>query len=734
MPRPLFTGVVLLLLVDIATTQLGPPRVVDESASVYRTVRALCIGCGRFEASSISELPYASKDARDVASLLREHYGFEVHALVDAQATRRAILEAIDSHRADLGPDDAFILFFSGHGATVLTDPDTLVRSGFLIPHDARIDPTDTRDAGEWAREAIAMKDVATALRDSPARHTLMIADACYSGFLGKGIRGSGVDSTLKRLLRERSRLVITAGTEVQPSLEDSEIRQGVFTHALLAELRSDDARSAMEVFLALRRAVARASGGKMMPQYRELAAENGEFVFVPRSVRDVPERMAALGQRHLKRKGIDTELVDLYRVVDAQHAPHGIGAARAQRTWRGRVKRFEECAALGDPIAMAALHYCHKFGLGTDENETAAYHWARLAYDTGHPAGYYTLAHCYLYGIGRPKNATEGERLLAIAEEADFPLADVHHAWRSLRYRDKWGADAPALVSPLQQLEESGFHHAGFILAAMHLMRLPGVPFDPKRAGEILARGAVSGHPPSCLDLAKLHKLSPPGFAGDLKRGRMLLRRASDGGEPQAQFMLACARHQAGDFAGWGAWGFDQDFERARELALVAERRGVTEASVLLADVFYHGRGTQPDWTRARLHCDRAFNANLASAIRITGHWHFKGDVLARDHARALQLFQRAGKLGDAEALYMAGRCYDEVLGLDLGGHSRRDMREPFRPYALNWYVRAAALGHAGALQKLRTEDWRDALQRVRRDPRFRDTAAEYDRLMRAR
>ncbi len=75
-----------------------------------------------------------------------------------------------------------------------------------------------------------------------------------------------------------------------------------------------------------------------------------------------------------------------------------------------------------------------------------------------------------------------------------------------------------------------------------------------------------------------------------------------------------------------------------------------------------------------------------LAQAKRL-----MRGRGEARNYERAVELFDRAAQLGDADALYWLGKCYLKGLGCqrDPGG-------------AATCLEQAANLGHAGACLKL--------------------------------
>lgn len=56
----------------------------------------------------------AANDARDLAGVLTA-LGAEVELLVDADATRRSVIRALERQAGRAGPDDTFIFPYAGH-------------------------------------------------------------------------------------------------------------------------------------------------------------------------------------------------------------------------------------------------------------------------------------------------------------------------------------------------------------------------------------------------------------------------------------------------------------------------------------------------------------------------------------------------------------------------------------------------------------------------------------------
>ena len=84
--------------------------------------RALLIAIDRYPHLEGSDLQGCVNDMTALAELLRARFGFapeRVRLLVDAAATRDAILSALDELAAAVEDDDIVVLAFAGHGSQV---------------------------------------------------------------------------------------------------------------------------------------------------------------------------------------------------------------------------------------------------------------------------------------------------------------------------------------------------------------------------------------------------------------------------------------------------------------------------------------------------------------------------------------------------------------------------------------------------------------------------------------
>lgn len=256
---------------------------------VYPHSYALLIGVNHYLNVPDRNLHFAVNDVEDLKQVLVAHYGFpekNVVTLLDEQATKRGIEQAlnklIDTHK--ITEEDRILIYFSGHGQTMKLP--TGGQMGFLVPSDAQIDLNDTTNLAPYLGTCLSMRSVWDSLDACPARHVLLIADACYSGLLAtqKGLKGLSPQA-LDAWKGMRARQILTAGGQGEETEEQSQLGHGAFTYKLLEALKQR-ATEAGHVFLAsdlyggLLGAVKDLTEGRQTPQLAKYH-EEGEFLFI---------------------------------------------------------------------------------------------------------------------------------------------------------------------------------------------------------------------------------------------------------------------------------------------------------------------------------------------------------------------------------------------------------------------------------------------------------------------
>ncbi len=111
--------------------------------------RALCVGIDRFQGTGIPKLQGCVHDARSVARLLTDRFGFsEVKDLLDDRATKENILRAIDWLVMNSAPGDQAVLFVSSYGSWFpdRSGSDTEGLDEVVVAHDHNAQWTVLRD------------------------------------------------------------------------------------------------------------------------------------------------------------------------------------------------------------------------------------------------------------------------------------------------------------------------------------------------------------------------------------------------------------------------------------------------------------------------------------------------------------------------------------------------------------------------------------------------------------
>ena len=235
---------------------------------------------GNDEYLRLPDLATARNDARAVAKLLRERYGFEVQLLLDA--SRYDTLAALNGFRARLDENDNFLLYYAGHG-----ELDEVNARGHWLPVDAEPD-----SSANWVSN-VTITDILNAMS---ARHVLVVADSCYSGALTRsalarldaGMSDAARAAWLSAMATKRSRVALTSGA-LAPVLDSGGGGHSVFARVFLDVLEENEdflEGARLHGELAARVAwAAQGSAFEQIPQYAPIkfaGHEAGDFVFRP--------------------------------------------------------------------------------------------------------------------------------------------------------------------------------------------------------------------------------------------------------------------------------------------------------------------------------------------------------------------------------------------------------------------------------------------------------------------
>lgn len=150
--------------------------------------QALCIGINDYPGTGM-DLQGCVNDARDWAQELQQR-GFTVSMLLDGQATKSAMAQAMGSVIEQAQPGDLVVITYSGHG-TYVPDMDDEEVDGL----DEALCPYDIRSQGALTDDEIHE----LFLRRQPKVKLVLISDSCHSGTVTRAAQDVDADPRATR-------------------------------------------------------------------------------------------------------------------------------------------------------------------------------------------------------------------------------------------------------------------------------------------------------------------------------------------------------------------------------------------------------------------------------------------------------------------------------------------------------------------------------------------------------
>lgn len=204
--------------------------IIDEHIEVEKSsevkVWAVIIGVGRYQ--HMQTLKYTDDDAYRMYAFLKSPEGGaikdeQIAVLIDEDATRSKILRTMKQVFLKADENDVVMLYFSGHGL-----------EGSFVPSDYN-----------GFNNLVKHTEVTEIFKQSKAKHKLVFADACHSGSMLAMRSTTKVQDTIDKYYgaftdtRGGTALLLSSKSE-ETSLEDSGLRQGVFSHFLMKGLKGE--------------------------------------------------------------------------------------------------------------------------------------------------------------------------------------------------------------------------------------------------------------------------------------------------------------------------------------------------------------------------------------------------------------------------------------------------------------------------------------------------------------
>ena len=261
--------------------------------------KALLIGIDKYTNPYWQDLENPVRDVRRLHTILLNDYGLAPEdILVLENPAFDDIIAAFQSLKQSVDPDTSLFIYYAGHGYYPTDE-----KEGYWIPGDA--------GEPDSLRLFLSTSTVLSKLNAIKSRHTLLIADSCFSGSLIRKTRSAVVNSRYyKELSQKKSRQIITSGG-LEPVSDKGGEGHSLFAQQLINILseKQREPLSASELALKLRKSVKNADYPQT-PEYGRLHIaddEAGEFFFVRNDLQleSVPSDYSE------EKKAIDETVVD---------------------------------------------------------------------------------------------------------------------------------------------------------------------------------------------------------------------------------------------------------------------------------------------------------------------------------------------------------------------------------------------------------------------------------------
>ncbi len=194
--------------------------IVDDDIKVWTVI----VGVARYNHMPV--LKYADDDAYQIYAFLKSPEGGalpdqQIKLLIDEDATHDNIIQAVQEQFGKADKNDMIMLYYSGHGVPGAFLPIDFNGYDHKLYHD----------------------DITSIIEASQAKHKLFLIDACYAGGMKdpKADLSASINKYYDILQHERGGTAfILSCKNKEVSLEDSGLRQGIFSHYLIRGLKGE--------------------------------------------------------------------------------------------------------------------------------------------------------------------------------------------------------------------------------------------------------------------------------------------------------------------------------------------------------------------------------------------------------------------------------------------------------------------------------------------------------------
>ncbi|MBN8545487.1 MAG: caspase family protein [Ignavibacteria bacterium] len=200
----------------------------------------LAIGVNEYENSKYN-LNFAGADAelisKEISGVKNNIFkSVVVKTLYDTEATIKNVRAALDTIVANAKPEDTFVFYFSGHGASD-DDPDQNMQEFYFILHEVQQIYGNPSARNPYALSGKEMKEYSLKIK---AQKQLILIDACQSGqaLENFAMRGAQSEKAIIDLSKSRGLYIMAASEADQTAKEIKDLGHGVFTFSLIEGLK----------------------------------------------------------------------------------------------------------------------------------------------------------------------------------------------------------------------------------------------------------------------------------------------------------------------------------------------------------------------------------------------------------------------------------------------------------------------------------------------------------------
>lgn len=225
---------------------------------------ALLIAVQDYNDLGIKDLSKPIQDAKELKDVLLKEYTFDSSSVtLLTNPTKEMIINEMIKLQGELGENDNLLIYYSGHGINKN-------EVGYWLPSNSAMD-----NRSSW----LSNSEFRDYLNGIKTEHTLVIADACFSGSIFSGGFRDVESFSCEEMAKVKSRRAMTSGANtVVPD-------ESVFLKYICTILSSNEQSclSAEELYSRIKPSVISNSPNNQIPQFGilpQVGDEGGNFVF----------------------------------------------------------------------------------------------------------------------------------------------------------------------------------------------------------------------------------------------------------------------------------------------------------------------------------------------------------------------------------------------------------------------------------------------------------------------